>query len=275
MISVLILTYNEEANLPDCLKSIQWCDDIVVFDSFSTDRTIEIANASNIRVFQRKFDNYATQRNTALHEIKYKYPWVLMIDADERWNDELYIDIKNTLSSSTPETCLYYFRRKDMFLGRWLRRASGYPTWAGRLVRTGRVKVRREINEEYVTDGDVGYIKGHFIHYPFNKGIAFWFERHNRYSSMEAEKLVEETKGRLQFKDLFSKNPGLRRKFLKQLAYRLPGRPVLVFLYLYFFRLGFIDGHPGLAYCIMRSIYEYMIDLKVIELKRREQHLPI
>ena len=162
-----------------------------------------------------------------------------------------------------------------MFLGRWLRRASGYPTWAGRLVRTGRVKVRREINEEYVTDGDVGYIKGHFIHYPFNKGIAFWFERHNRYSSMEAEKLVEETKGRLQFKDLFSKNPGLRRKFLKQLAYRLPGRPVLVFLYLYFFRLGFIDGHPGLAYCIMRSIYEYMIDLKVIELKRREQHLPI
>ncbi len=275
-ISVLILTFNEEINLLGCLESVSWSDDIVVFDSFSTDRTVEIAKAAGARVFQRKFDNFAIQRNAALNKVQYKYPWVLMVDADERWPREIYDEIKATLNSHTSNgVTIYHFRRKDIFLGRWLRRASGYPTWFGRLAKIGSVSVKREINEEYHTDGKKEYLRGHFIHYPFNKGIDYWFERHNRYSSMEAEALLAERRTLLRTINLFSSDPTIRRKFIKQLAFRVPLRPFLVFCYLYFFRMGFLDGIAGLTYCRLRSIYEYMIDVKVKELRRREKGLPV
>lgn len=133
----------------------------------------------------------------------------------------------------------------------------------------------REINEEYHTDGEIGHLQEHLVHYAFNKGIAFWLERHNRYSTMEAETLVEEVQGNLRLGDLFSSDPTVRRKFLKQLAFRMPFRPFLVFCYLYFARMGFLDGRPGFTYCCLRAIYEYMIDLKVKELRRRKKGLPI
>jgi len=273
-VSVLILTLNEEANLPGCLESVAWSDDVVVFDSFSTDRTFEIAEAAGARVYRRRFDNYAAQRNAALTEVQYRHPWVLMVDADERWPREMYREIQRVVSNGH-DASVYHFLRKDMFMGRWLKRSTGYPTWAGRLVKLGEVCVKREINEEYWTAGKKGYLKGHFIHYPFNKGVAFWLQRHNRYSTMEAEALVRESTGALKLCGLVSSDPTMRRKTLKQLAYRLPCRPFLVFCYLYFFRRGFLDGMPGLMYCRLRAIYEYMIDLKVRELRRREKGLPI
>jgi len=273
-ISVLILTLNEELNLLGCLESVSWSDDIVVFDSFSSDRTIEIAKAAEARVFQRKFDNYAAQRNAALTEVNYKHPWVLMVDADERWPKVVYDEIREAIIKSD-DVSLYHFCRKDMFMGRWLKRSTAYPTWAGRLVKLGEVSVRRDINEEYWTSGKKGYLKSYFIHYPFNKGISFWFERHNRYSSMEAETLIKEMQGKPNLFNLFSTDPTIRRKSLKQIAYRLPLRPFLAFCYLYFFRLGFLDGVPGLTYCRLRSMYEYMIDLKVRELRRQEKGLPV
>lgn len=273
-VSVLILTLNEEVNLPGCLESVNWSDDIVVFDSYSSDRTVEIAKAAGARVVRREFDNYAAQRNAALNEVKYKYPWVLMVDADEHWPRAIYDEIR-TVIDNAENVSLYHFRRKDMFMGRWLKRSTGYPTWAGRLVKLGEVSVRREINEEYWTNGEKGYLKGHFIHYPFNKGVAFWLERHNHYSSMEAEAVIKEVQGSLSLRDLFSSDPTLRRKFLKQLAFRMPCRPLLVFCYLYFVRMGFLDGMPGLTYCRLRAIYEYMIDLKVKELRRRQKGLPV
>ena len=273
-VSVLIMTLNEELNLRECLESVSWSDDIVVFDSFSSDRTIELAKDAGTRVMQRKFDNYACQRNAAMTEVEYKHPWVLIVDADERWPSEIFSEIQQILSNGH-EASLYHFLRKDMFMGRWLKRSSGYPTWSGRLVKLGEVTVKREINEEYCTDGTKGYLKSHFVHYPFNKGVAFWLERHNHYSTTEAEVLVREKKNRLNVRDLFSFDPTVRRKALKQLAYRLPFRPFLVFCYLYFLRMGFLDGIPGFTYCRLRAMYEYMIDLKVKELRRREKGLSL
>lgn len=270
-ISVLILTLNEEINLPDCLESVSWSDDVVVFDSFSTDRTVEMAKTAGARVVQRRFDNYAAQRNAALNEVEYKHPWVLMVDADERWDGDICREIESVLAEGDEGITQGRFLRKDMFLGRWLRRSSGYPTWSGRLVRVGHVSVERDINEEYHTDGKVVHFKSHFIHHPFNKGVAYWFERHNRYSSMEAQALVSEAQGTIKLRELLSSDPTVRRKCLKQLAYRLPCRPFLVFCYLYFFRMGFQDGIAGFTYCRLRAMYEYMIDLKVRELRRREK----
>ena len=276
-ISVLILTLNEEVNLPGCLESVSWSDDIVVFDSYSTDRTEEIAKDYGARVVQREFDNYAAQRNAALNEVQYKNDWVLMVDADERWQIDIFNKIDRCLQSDKNDNIsIYHFQRKDMFCGKWLKHSLASTTWSGRLVRVGNVSVQREINEEYHTNGKKAYISGvRFVHYPFNKGINWWFERHNRYSSMEAVSLLYEIENKLHFRKLLTKDPTLRRKYLKQLAYRIPFRPLIVFIYLYFIRLGFLDGWAGFTYCRLRSIYEYMIDLKVKELRRREKGLPI
>jgi len=275
MISVVILTLNEQVDLADCLSSVSWSDDVVVFDSYSMDRTVEIAAAAGARVLQRRFDNYAAQRNAALTEVNYKHQWVLMVDADERWPREVFEDMKSAIEADTQQkVSLYHFRRKDIFEERWLRRSTGYPTWAGRLVRLGHASVYRQVNEEYHTNGHKGFLQSHFIHYPFNKGISHWLERHNWYSSMEARALIEESRWPIRLKELFSRDPTIRRKVLKRIALRLPCRPILVFCYLYVFRLGFVDGLQGLTYCRLRAIYEYMIDLKVRELKRRRSKTP-
>lgn len=275
-VSVLILTLNEEINLQACLESVAWSDDIVVFDSYSSDRTVEIAKATGARVVQRKFDNYAAQRNAALNDVDYKYPWILMVDADERWDESLYKEMAEAISSTTNnDISIFHFRRKDMFMDKWLKHSLASSTWSGRLVRLGDISVERKINEEYHAKGKKGYLNGKFIHYPFNKGITFWLERHNRYSSMEAEALIKEVQSNLRLRDLFSTDPTIRRKFLKQIAFRMPCRPLLVFCYLYFARMGFLDGRPGFTYCCLRAIYEYMIDLKVKELRRRKKGLPI
>jgi hypothetical protein len=166
-------------------------------------------------------------------------------------------------------------RRKDYFLGRWLRRSSGYPTWFGRLLRPGRVRVERGVNEEYIADGKIGLLQAHLLHYPFNKGIAYWYERHNRYSTMEALAKMHSRGMPLSHASIVSADPIERRRALKQLLYRLPMRPAIVFLYLYVFRLGFLDGRAGLAFSRMRASYELLIDLKVLEAERRASGAPV
>ena len=262
MYSVVILTRDEAVNIGDCIASIP-TDDIVVLDSHSTDDTCDIASAAGARIFKRDFDNYAAQRNAALDLPGYRHPWVLMLDADERMTPALHAEIVRRLGTAGPDIGMFRMRRQDMFLGRWLQRSSGYPTWFGRLLRLGSVRVEREINEEFCTSLVIGELENHIIHFPFNRGIAYWFERHNRYSTMEALVLAQERSRPIAWRDLLSGDPLARRKAAKQLAYRMPGRPTLIFLYLYVLRAGFRDGRPGLLFCRMRTLYERMIDLKV------------
>jgi hypothetical protein len=128
--------------------------------------------------------------------------------------------------------------------------------------------VERDVNEEYIADGKVAYLQSHLLHYPFNRGVAYWYERHNRYSSMEAIAKVDSRALPVSFISLFGADPIDRRRALKQIVYRLPLRPAIWFLYLYVFRLGFLDGRAGLAFSRMRASYETIIDLKVLELEQ-------
>lgn len=274
-VSVLILTLNEEANLADCLASCAWSDDIVVFDSLSSDRTVDIARERGARVVQRPFDNYAAQRNAALGTVTYKHPWVLMVDADERVPADLAAEIAAAVARAGDEVALFRMRRKDYFLGKWLRRSSGYPSWFGRLARVGRVRVEREVNEEYIADGRIGHLQAHLHHYPFNRGIAYWIERHNRYSTMEAAAKMSLERGRIALGGLVNGDPIDRRRTLKQLLYLVPFRPQIVFFYLYIVRLGILDGRAGFYFSRMRATYELLIDLKVIENRRRQRGLPV
>ncbi len=229
-ISVLILTLNEEENLPNCLASLGWCDDVVVLDSYSSDKTEQLAVEGGARFFQRRFDNYAAQRNYGLNEITYKYDWLLMVDGDETVPSELVAEMTRMVAENGNEvTTIYRMRRKDFFLGKWIKRSSGYPTWFGRLMEIGHVRVERSINEEYVTDDGMGYLQEHLYHYPFHKGFSAWLEKHNRYSSMEAELLVQKYSNKLNLEELRSKDPTLRRRPVKSVVYRPSGRPLLRF----------------------------------------------
>ncbi len=267
----LVLTYNEELNIKECINTLQFCDEVVVFDSYSKDNTVKIAIDQGAIVQSRKFDNYAAQRNAALKSISNEFNWVLMIDADERITLELQKEILNNISVLDNTSTLYRVRRKDHFMGKWIKRSSGYPTWFPRLFKNGAVTVMREINEEYLTKGEISNLENHLMHYPFSKGLAWWFERHNKYSSMEALTLSKEIKRSLPWKLAFSKDAVERRKFQKQLIYRLPGRPIIIFFAFYFLRLGFMDGIAGYRFCKLRKIYESMIDLKIKEIKLSEK----
>ena len=173
--------------------------------------------------------------------------------------------MNDATGSADPTVSLFHIRRKDYWFGQWFRRSSGYPTWFGRLVRVGHVTVEREINEQYIAYGESKFLTEHLLHYPFNKGVVYWLERHNRYSSMEAVAQAEDRRQKVAVRGLWSRDPIVRRKTMKQIAYRLPARPFLTFCYLYVARGGFLDGRAGLRYCILRAMYEYMIDVKVKE----------
>jgi glycosyltransferase involved in cell wall biosynthesis len=271
MISVLILTLNEEANLPACLESVKWSDDIIVFDSFSTDRTMEIAKAAGARVFQRAFDNEKSHRTASLR-LPFKYPWVYNPDADEIITPELRDEMSRVVADPARPEVAYRVRFKTMFCGRWIKHSSLYPTWVVRLFQPKNIIFARSVNLRYLVHGCEGRLQNHFEHHTFNKGINAWLEKHNRYSSQEAvESLSSLSSPRFKWTHLFNRSPVLHRQALKELSFRLPFRPLLRFFYMYFLRRGFLDGRPGFDYCLLLSMYEQMIVFKMDEIRRTTQ----
>jgi glycosyltransferase involved in cell wall biosynthesis len=275
VISVLILTLNEEQNLPACLASVSWSDDITVFDSFSTDRTVEIARQHGARVVQRRFDDERSQREASL-ALGFKYPWVYNPDADEITTPELKDEMLQVVGDTARAETAYRVRFKTMFMGRWIKHSSLYPTWVVRLFKPEAVSFERQINLRYRIRGPEGFLKNHFEHHSFNKGLNAWFEKHNRYSWHEGEEgLLSRNGGSFRAGDLFATEPVVRRRALKELSFRVPCRPLLRFLYMYVARLGFLDGLPGYHYCRLLAIYEYMIVLKMREIERRRRGLSL
>ncbi|WP_343712232.1 glycosyltransferase family 2 protein [Inquilinus sp.] len=271
-ISVLILTLNEELNLPGCLAAVSWSDDIVVLDSGSTDRTVEIAQAAGARVYHRVQDNEHAQRTYGLRQIEFRHPWVYMPDADEITPPELRDEMLAIAADRSRPEALFRVRFKNIFMGRWIRHSSLYPTWVVRLVRPEKISFERQINLQCVADGPEGRLQSHFYHYSFNKGLNAWYEKHNRYSWFEAQESLKSLRqGRLRLADIFSRRSERRRRALKELSFRMPFRPALRFLYMYVIRRGFLDGTPGYLYCRLLTAYEYMIVVKMMEIRRREQ----
>jgi glycosyltransferase involved in cell wall biosynthesis len=273
-VSVLILTLNEEINLGACLDTLSWCEDVVVFDSLSTDRTRAIAEERGARVVTRPFDNWSTHQNWALREISFRHPWVFYLDADERCPSDLRDEIQARAQPDASEAA-FRLRRKDFFMGRWLKHAQLYPTWLVRLFRPQCIRYERLVNPVAIVDGPTGELAAHFLHYPFSHGVSHWLARHNRYSDMEALEAAKLEGGRLSGGRLWSRDPNERRRALKDIFFQMPGRPFVKFLYYYAWRRGFLDGRAGLTYSTLQAIYEYMIDCKRNELDRLRQGLPI
>lgn len=271
MISVLILTKNEELDLPDCLQSVAWSDDILVLDSYSTDRTLEIATASGARTAQRSFDHYAAQRNAGLHDFGFKYPWVLILDADERVPKPLCEELLRFVESAVVNaaTSAGRIRRRDYLEGTWLKYSQLSPFYI-RLVRPANVHYEREVNEILKVEGAIHNFDEPFDHHPFSKGMTHWLAKHNVYSSMEANLVLKSRRGEAPFsltKALFARDFNIRRYHQKELFYRLPARPLIKFILMYIVKLGFLDGRAGFTYARLQSFYEYMIVLKTRELE--------
>jgi glycosyltransferase involved in cell wall biosynthesis len=272
-ISVLLLTLNEESNLGRCLQALSWSDDIVVLDSFSGDGTVDLARSLGARVYSRAFDGFAGQRNYALDHIDFKHEWILHLDADEVVTEGLRDEMFRAIDTGLFDA--YRVPSKMMFCGRWLRYSGMYPTYQVRLGRKGRLRFRQfgHGQREDIADDHVGTLSEPYLHYSFSKGLAEWFEKHNRYSSDEAQELVGLlSAGRgADLAGIFSSDPTRRRRALKEVSARFPFRPTLRFLYMYIFRFGFLDGRAGLAYCRLMALYEYMIVLKARELRQRPE----
>lgn len=272
-LSVLILTLNEEDNLQKCLQSVKWSDDIVVLDSFSTDRTVKIAEEMGAQVIQRRFDNWSAHQNWAVRNIRFKHPWVYYSDADEIVPMELCHEMLAVTGDPEAEHVAYRVRYKNFFCDRWIKHCGIYPVWVLRLFRPDKIQWERLVNPVPVVQGTEGRLEQHFHHYSFNKGLEAWFEKHNKYSSQEADEGIKTIRNGFEdWEGLFSLHDGARRRrALKELAFRLPFRPTLRFLYMYLLRMGFLDGWEGLTYCRLLSMYEYLIVLKMQERVRQEQ----
>ncbi len=273
MISILILTRNEQDNITACIDSVSWSDDIHVFDSYSTDQTVEIAKARGAKVTQRHFDNWASHQNWALANLPFTHPWVFYIDADERMTPGLRGSILTAvelLAGHAVAPVSFRVRRRDFFMGRWLKHVQA-TSYYQRLFRPECMRYERLVNPVSIANGPVGQVEGYLDHFPFTKGVSHWVERHNHYSTFEAQQIIQNRKEGRRFSvsaAFFGKDFHERRYHQKELLYRLPLRPVVKFLLLYFARLGFLDGRPGFTYCVLQSIYEYLIVLKTREILR-------
>jgi len=270
-LSVLIPTKNEELNIRECVTSVVWADEIIVFDSLSSDKTVEISKEMGVSVIQREFDDFSTHKNWALDHIEFQYEWILIVDADERVTDLLAQEISQVLQHPS-EINGYYIARQNWFAGKWIRHGGWYPNWNLRLFRLGKARYEtRIVHEHMLLDGPVEYLKNPLIHYDY-KGIERYFDRHNLYSSMEAVEVYRLLRSRERPKillpTLWTRSPE-RRRFLKHWAYRnLPARPLFKFIWMYFCQLGFLDGRIGLRYCLLHMFYEFQINLKLEELYR-------
>lgn len=272
-ISVLIPARNEAANLAACLASVAWCDDVVVVDSGSTDGTADIARAAGARVIDFNWNGaFPKKKNWALANVPWKNEWVFIIDADERATPALQAALRAALGQTQHQG--FYVNRRFWFLDGWLNHCGYYPSWNLRFFRhalgryeqpgggAGGGSGDNEVHEHVELRGSADYLAGEMEHYAF-PDIATWVEKHNRYSNWEARLQVEAARA-----DAAGLDPGLARKRrLRRLAWSLPGRPLLRFLYHYIWRAGFLDGRRGFVFCRLMAWYEFLCAAKARELR--------
>jgi glycosyltransferase involved in cell wall biosynthesis len=270
-ISVIILAYNSEAIIRDTLAAAaRISDDIHVVDSFSTDRTIEICKASGVIVTQRSFINYAEQRNWAISNLPLRHSWQLHLDADEILTSDLVIEIE-TLNDNWPKGIDGFFiPRLIRFLGRDLRHGGYYPIYHMRLFRSGHGQVEdRLYDQHFVLNGTSGSLTNPFID-DHRMSLNEWIQRHNRWSDFEVADLLQTFPGST-IAGNAKGNPIERARARKNTYYRAPMflRAFMLFFYRYIIRGGFLDGVPGLIYCVLQSFwFRFLVDAKLYERKK-------
>lgn len=268
--TVVILTFNSELSIAETLRSVAGLsDDIVVVDSGSRDRTVEIAKSFGAHVTEHAFEHYGAQRNWAIDTLTPKYGWQLHLDADERLTPELAAEIA-ALGEST-DINGYHVPRLMHFLGRPIRHGGMFPIFHMRLFRNGcaRCETRRYDQHFYVTSGTTARLRNAMID-DIRMPLSEWTARHNRWADLEVEEQSSAAEaGRIAGK--LSGDPVERKRYLRGFYSGAPlfVRPFLLFFYRYFLRLGFLDGTPGLIFFVLQTFwFRFLIDAKLYERRR-------
>lgn len=268
--SVIILTKNEGSIIDKCLDSIPKSVECFVLDSGSTDNTKEIVISRGAHYQQHVLNPFiiSEQRNWALKNLPIKTEWVLFLDADEYIPQELHEEILSKIS--TEEYNAYRLTPKFIFWGKWMKRLQGYPNWHDRLLRKDEVSIEGGVWEKFDEKANVGYINIPYDHYANIKGFESWLEKHNRYSSWDAQKTFD-------YIYLKDNNIGTQRKVkLRKIAAKFWWlRPWARCFYMYFIRLGFLEGWRAFYLVMHYFFYEYMIVFKIIEKKRLAKGLSL
>jgi glycosyltransferase involved in cell wall biosynthesis len=277
-VSIIILTYNEEANIQACLQSVQdLTEEVFLVDSFSNDKTLEIAQQYTKNIFQNPWTHYAGQRQWALQNLPFSNEWIFFLDADERFTSVLIKEITQVVNSEMQKPLKggYYVPRKFIFLGRQIR-------WGGcqgglkelRLCNRRHLSIgERAGHEVYISDKDVGSLSEPMVHED-KKPLSAWIDRHNKYSSSQALFLAnsdEDQSQRMQGLNFsLDRKLYLKEKFRQNVWHKLPVgvRPALLFINKYFLRLGFLDGIAGFIYHFLHEFwFPLLVDAKLLELK--------
>lgn len=275
-VSILIPIKNEAANLPRCLDSVRWADEVFVVDSQSTDGSQELAAARGAQVVQFQFGGtWPKKKNWSLENLPFRNEWVFILDADEVLPPGTEEEFRRIVTDTSHPEVGYWINRRFMFMGKWLKHAY-YPNWNLRLFkhRLGRYEKLtdvdtasgdNEVHEHVVVQGPTGYLESEMDHYAF-PSVDVFVEKHNRYSNWEARVALDRfLRGSNQA--LQSGQVGWRRR-LKLMSQHLPFRPLLRFLYVYLWQRGILDGREGYYFARLHGVYEFLSVAKTYELKK-------
>lgn len=273
-VSILIPIRNEASNLARCLASVSWADEIFVVDSQSTDTSVAIAEKYGSVVVQFQFNGiWPKKKNWALENLPFRNEWVFILDADEVLPSNAEEEFCQVITSPKEGIDGYWINRRFMFMGKWLRHAY-YPNWNLRLFRhrLGRFEKLtnvptksgdNEVHEHLIVTGKTDSLQCELDHYAF-PSVEVFVEKHNRYSNWEARVALSPEKEGVNLQ----KSHVRTRRWLKRISQKLPCRPLLRFLYVYFWQKGFLDGYEGYYFARLYAIYEFFCVVKTIELKK-------
>ncbi|MEJ0036295.1 MAG: glycosyltransferase family 2 protein [Gammaproteobacteria bacterium] len=270
--SVVVLTLNEERNIGACLESVASFDECYVLDSGSTDATLKIAARLGAAAASNAFASFGQQRNWAHDNLPLRQSWVLHLDADERMTTALANEIGTVIAADTGKLAGYHIAERTLLRGGWLRHAGQYPRYQARLVHRGRMKfVDHGHGQRESSNLPFGTLANPYDHLAFSHGLEHWLRKHAGYASKEAAQILASTASdEPVLSQLFSANAMERRRALKQLAMRVPMRPLLRFLHVLVVNRGILDGRAGWEYARMMRVFQEMIDLALAE-ARHEQ----
>ena len=271
-LTVIILTYNEEANVAQALDSVVgWADEVFILDSYSKDRTIEVAQNYECQIVQNKFEDFAKQRNFALDHLPISSEWVLFLDADEWMLDVLKQEISTRIAGNPIENG-FYLNRRFIWMGSWIKRGY-YPIWTLRLFRYGKGRCEdRAVNEHIIIQGETGHLRNDYMHED-RKGVGDWIEKHIDRARREAHELFN-TRSAPGYQEIDARIFGTQEQRKRWLRYKvwnhLPPliRPIFYFIYRYIFAGGFLDGRNAFIYHFLQALwFPMLIDIMHIEMK--------
>jgi glycosyltransferase involved in cell wall biosynthesis len=268
-ISVIIPTCNVESIIARAIKSAEWADEILVVDSFSTDRTVEIAEAMGARVVQHEYVYSAKQKNWIIPQAKHE--WIFLLDSDEEVTPELHAEIESLISMKQLD---HYdgcaIARPELFLTHWLKWGGRYPLYNIRLFRKSCRYEDRDVHAHIILPKDrVKILKGDLLHYS-NPTLDHYFSKFNRYTTYQANYMVKVAAGHreIEWRKFFT-HFVYAKSIAKDYWYFLPFVPFLRFFYMYILRAGFMDGRHGFLLAVLYAFQDYVSKTKYLELTGR------